>query len=475
MAGILLPQRWTSQPQQPPQINWGNPITSGLVGLMWLGYGRPVDLMQPHVVLTASNSSPSTWQNGFAQTVTTAGANGVSAARLALPIWRQAGPLSCLAFMNHTSNASSKSLYGYGPGTTSGYQIFETGGARNRLARIYIGGVAKDATGGTWTDKECVKGLTFDGATVFGYDDGRQFGSAAAAGTPSYDATFARLSFLGNSDSTSSAGRGYWMGCWNRALTPSEVYALNQNPWMLFTPAQHHYPLFVSAGGTTDAAFVAADGTSTTSTLTGTGINAAAFTAADGTSTTGTLVGVAASAAAMVAADGVSTTSTLAGASVAASAFTAADGTSTAGTLTGVAVAVAAFVGASGSSTTSTLTGQMLGTIQAAFVAAAGTSTTSTLVPFTVKVKGLRKTQYLPQRFTGQLAELPQFVQSEFERLNNGLEAPFTHQILEQLNVEPSRKLASKAIIVYADGVNWNPGSGEGIYAYYGGSWKKLG
>jgi hypothetical protein len=46
---------------------------------------------------------------------------------------------------------------------------------------------------------------------------------------------------------------------------------------------------------------------------------------------------------------------------------------------------------------------------------------------------------------------------------------------LEQLNVEPGRKPAGKAVIAYADGTNWNPGSGEGIYAYYGGSWKKLG
>ncbi len=28
--------------------------------------------------------------------------------------------------------------------------------------------------------------------------------------------------------------------------------------------------------------------------------------------------------------------------------------------------------------------------------------------------------------------------------------------------------------LAYADGTNWNPGSGEGIYAYYNATWNKL-
>jgi hypothetical protein len=29
-------------------------------------------------------------------------------------------------------------------------------------------------------------------------------------------------------------------------------------------------------------------------------------------------------------------------------------------------------------------------------------------------------------------------------------------------------------MIVYTDGVSWNPGSGQGIYAYYNSAWNKL-
>lgn len=38
----------------------------------------------------------------------------------------------------------------------------------------------------------------------------------------------------------------------------------------------------------------------------------------------------------------------------------------------------------------------------------------------------------------------------------------------------PPEKLRP-GMIVHADGVHWNPGAGAGIYAYYGGSWNKLG
>tara|TARA_R110002020_G_scaffold3587_1_gene15998 strand:+ start:2774 stop:3052 length:279 start_codon:yes stop_codon:yes gene_type:complete len=43
---------------------------------------------------------------------------------------------------------------------------------------------------------------------------------------------------------------------------------------------------------------------------------------------------------------------------------------------------------------------------------------------------------------------------------------------LEQTNVEPEKPRDGD--IRYADGTNWNPGSGVGIYAYIGAAWTKL-
>jgi hypothetical protein len=89
--------------------------------------------------------------------------------------------------------------------------------------------------------------------------------------------------------------------------------------------------------------------------------------------------------------------------------------------------------------------------------------------------QGLRKTRYTPGRVPYELAQLSQFLQSEIERITDGLESPFTHQLLEPLAVEPARRSTTQAMVVYADGTNWDPGSGEGIYAYYSGTWTKLG
>ena len=49
----------------------------------------------------------------------------------------------------------------------------------------------------------------------------------------------------------------------------------------------------------------------------------------------------------------------------------------------------------------------------------------------------------------------------------------YNYLILPAINVAPERPISG--MIVHADGTNWNPGSGQGIYAYYNLSWKKLG
>ena len=40
-------------------------------------------------------------------------------------------------------------------------------------------------------------------------------------------------------------------------------------------------------------------------------------------------------------------------------------------------------------------------------------------------------------------------------------------------NVAPSKPVDGETR--YADGTNWNPGSGEGVYTYYASAWHKLG
>lgn len=44
---------------------------------------------------------------------------------------------------------------------------------------------------------------------------------------------------------------------------------------------------------------------------------------------------------------------------------------------------------------------------------------------------------------------------------------------LATLHAEPTKLV--EGMVVLADGTNWNPGSGAGVYAYYGSAWNKLG
>lgn len=44
---------------------------------------------------------------------------------------------------------------------------------------------------------------------------------------------------------------------------------------------------------------------------------------------------------------------------------------------------------------------------------------------------------------------------------------------LDMTNVAPTKPRAGD--LRFADGTNWNPGSGAGVYAYHSGSWNKLG
>jgi hypothetical protein len=44
---------------------------------------------------------------------------------------------------------------------------------------------------------------------------------------------------------------------------------------------------------------------------------------------------------------------------------------------------------------------------------------------------------------------------------------------LKALAAAPARLY--DGLTVRADGVNWNPGGGAGVYTYYGGAWNRLG
>lgn len=59
----------------------------------------------------------------------------------------------------------------------------------------------------------------------------------------------------------------------------------------------------------------------------------------------------------------------------------------------------------------------------------------------------------------------------EFRRIEAVLEF-IMNGYLEVQHVEPEKNREGR--VVFADGVDWNPGSGAGLYEYRGGTWVKL-
>ena len=62
---------------------------------------------------------------------------------------------------------------------------------------------------------------------------------------------------------------------------------------------------------------------------------------------------------------------------------------------------------------------------------------------------------------------------AELRRLSDAMSELETDTLLlKEWNAAPSKLY--NGLVAYADGTNWDPGSGRGVYAYESGSWVKL-
>jgi len=76
-----------------------------------------------------------------------------------------------------------------------------------------------------------------------------------------------------------------------------------------------------------------------------------------------------------------------------------------------------------------------------------------------------------PETENKDVRELARYVERELETIAKAL-AEFTFLRVMVLHVAPEKP--RDGMLAYADGTNWNPGSGEGHYGYINGSWTKL-
>lgn len=71
------------------------------------------------------------------------------------------------------------------------------------------------------------------------------------------------------------------------------------------------------------------------------------------------------------------------------------------------------------------------------------------------------------------LDELKTWLATELANLQTAGHAAVDGLQLKPLYAAPAR--VRDGLTVLADGTQWNPGAGPGVYTWYAGSWKKLG
>jgi hypothetical protein len=82
-------------------------------------------------------------------------------------------------------------------------------------------------------------------------------------------------------------------------------------------------------------------------------------------------------------------------------------------------------------------------------------------------------TQYTPRTLPKlEQEDFQAWVKKEFEAVALALQNP-DYILLKKFHAAPKKIVEGMTLI--ADGTDWNPGAGAGVYTYYDSGWKKLG
>lgn len=256
---LIAPNILTQQPQYAPQIDWGNPVTQGLVGLIpggaaqRPGYDVITGLKFPNI------SAPVASTSGLSSGQTAVGTGGISSNRIgtdSLTNWRPSSQKLSLvaAFHQYGAGGSDVIIAGNGFGVGTGYHFYERFSDGTVQFSLYDGSARQftSASSSLAANARNVVCLACDGATMRGYINGRAVGSVATGGgSVTYDATYARTSLAGTPDANGAAMAGHWMGLWNRSLSAAEAKSLAENPWQIFKAPSRKIFLNVAGGAST--------------------------------------------------------------------------------------------------------------------------------------------------------------------------------------------------------------------------------
>ena len=81
--------------------------------------------------------------------------------------------------------------------------------------------------------------------------------------------------------------------------------------------------------------------------------------------------------------------------------------------------------------------------------------------------------RYIPGNVPAESRALPAFLSDELNKIAQAGETAHQFVMLDTLYAAPTKLRTGMTVL--ADGTTWNPGTGAGVYTYYGAAWHKLG
>lgn len=297
MSNLILPQKWTSQPQTPVEIDWSNPITRGFLKAFIpstskaiLKGSAPSYLLKPSVTGIGYSGKRTV---AYWEASPTALISGNPTWSIVLSVVSaDVGIAGGLGLYCERPNATQIVKIAGSTGG-SGVAEFVCRDASGNLAIITSSKVVNDG-------KPHVLAFTRVASNShIGYVDGINVGASSTNVNGSFGATDALIGADKANDSADFNGAIPLVSLWNRALSATEIKSLSDNPWQIFKAQSRRIWVGGVAGGdVTLAAAATSQATASANLTTAIPITAAALgigTATASLSTAIPLSGVAAS------------------------------------------------------------------------------------------------------------------------------------------------------------------------------------
>jgi len=260
MSGLILPNRFTSQPQYPAGIDWSNPLTLGLLGAISASSKDGTIVGAPAFEVSSAGVALKT--NGSTLISKTV-ASPISSATL-LIVGNAVNSASANSFLSSFgTNSGGNQTFVIQP-PSSGLsplraliRVANGGGVSTRESATYVGNTD------SIIDDHVFAAVYYGTSSIDLYLDGKLDNGTTANTAASGNVTALDNIALGGikrgTNGYSTGIRQHLALGFNRALSASEIKSLSANPWQIFKSQQRR--IWVGAAGGTNTAVNPGTGT----------------------------------------------------------------------------------------------------------------------------------------------------------------------------------------------------------------------